>query len=375
MKFILCCCIFRLVYLINKSNKYVNEGIVNFFGSYYIFMDMGYKSQSIFMEVNMLSDSVIFGKKFDSSITENSKKVIGSSHIIGPDNQTYETQVFEDFFTFKDSLIHFHNLYYNYLFSNFYMDTFPLGYNITDNNFSIIHYLKKQDFIEHLGFGFHKGVNGKISLYFGNFSDEVLKGQKFVHSCKIPNDYNNWGCKLKRVIINAYIYNNEDKMHFQSNDENFQAPVKFMDFLNKTLFLPYLKNGSCYTNETQKFGILMCKPYVTYFFPEVIFEIGNYRFNFSHKTLFHESNANDWPFFIRKNLKNPKEWEIGNMFLANYLTFFSFDKNEILFYSNRTLLIQYNDYKKNIIILLVLIPLVLLFNCVVLFINYLFINK
>ena len=212
------------------------------------------------------------------------------------------------------------------------------GFDVINENYSMIHRLKKQSLISKNEYTLVPGSNvldGKMLI--GELSDEEISKYSFTSSCKVNSSQ--WGCHLDSVyygdisfVFNNTKYDNEYPMYFQISEKDILAPASFMRFLEKNIFDYYLHIGlcayiegiydyfECYQNIIDKISKT-----VSFNFNKSILMLGK-------KDLF-ECSLNKCKFVIMGN-RRINEWVFGQSFMDHFTITFDYEDKEIKFYSN-----------------------------------------
>ena len=213
------------------------------------------------------------------------------------------------------------------------MQSIGLAYKFDDETFSLIHQLKKANYITQHKFALSSANDSVQSLYFGGIPQSEISNLYYA-KCLVHSNSSNWGCKLDYIIINNKKVNLQKTDYlFTFNEDNVRllAPKKFIDVLFHELFEERISKGICrYTSSTPQNIKCDCKAIKE--IGNVTFVIEHTKFVFSEKDLFYEE-YDECIFLIQENTNNDKEFIIGRIFLNKFLTLFDYDNGRIGFYS------------------------------------------
>ena len=243
------------------------------------------------------------------------------------------------------------NFSFYLLDDNTYIRLFPrrlavpfIPYN---ERFSFVHQLKRENLIDQLSFGFEPiKSNSKGNFFFGGIPSLSLEKQKDVIKCIVNDSYKQWGCNFDAVYISQgnKVLNYSSNTYyafFQSAAYYIDVPIKFVDFLIDTVFMPFISKEECAIKRNQQVyqytGFLQCECKVIYKLPEINFVFGNKAIQIKLGYLFeiYEGSILDIEFcelLLRPNY-NDNAWVFGTKFFENFLINFDYKSKEVSLYS------------------------------------------
>lgn len=216
---------------------------------------------------------------------------------------------------------------------------FALGFDLINKNHSIIYQLKANDLIDDLSFTFDRDRTGLTNgiIYFGplpgNITDNLYKT-----SCKVNSKEKQWGCRLSYVFIGniTYIYENiyfdtNYPAFFNTNFKCIKAPVLFYELLIETLFTQYLKTNQCNQKKYDNKEVY-CHCSIMDQLTDLTFVFNDASFVLHSRSLF--TKYEDMCLFMIEENYEDYAWYFGSHFINQYITTFSYDNNDITFYSS-----------------------------------------
>lgn len=242
------------------------------------------------------------------------------------------------------------NFSFYLLDDNTYIRLFPRALAvpfIPDNErFSFVHQLKRENLIDQLSFGFEPiKSNSKGIFFFGGIPSLSLEKQKDVIKCIVNDSYKQWGCNFDAVYISQgnKVLNYSSNTYyafFQSAAYYIDVPIKFVDFLIDTVFMPFISKEECAIKRNQQVfqytGFLQCECKVIYNLPEINFVFGNKAIQIKLANLFeiYEGSILDIEFcelLLRPNY-NDNAWVFGTKFFENFLINFDYKNKDVSLY-------------------------------------------
>lgn len=218
---------------------------------------------------------------------------------------------------------------------------FAFAYKFDNEDFSIVHQLKKNNITDYLSFTvspFEKDENNHGLIYFGKVPNEVIKG-KHMGKCKVNDKYSSWYCTLKSVNIGNKKFYNKNNMAISTINGDIIIPKEFFNFLESEIL--DIKNDKCkvVTESKQNSSSFICISSYVYEFKGVVdFIIGDYKLSLPlHKLFGCNSFQLCQSYFEYRPSIEDGLWIIGYSFFINYITTFDYEKGEIIFYSKELL--------------------------------------
>lgn len=245
--------------------------------------------------------------------------------------------------------------------------SFGMQYKINNELFSLVHMLKKNNKIDSLSYSFSPKETDetKGKLYFGSLPDRV-KNKKYKGGCNVDRNQTKWSCELKRIKIGEFIYENKDKMNFQSRERSTIVPSSFYNQIRDLYIKDFFDREECreiFTLETFQFFVCNCS--ILNYLPSIEFTFENFIYKTNLKYFI---NKNKEYCFIdfQANLEHNDNWIFGTNFLNLFVSTFDYEKNYITFYSD-IVIIQSENAKLKYMILCIII--ILLFGISIITIN------
>lgn len=248
-------------------------------------------------------------------------------------------------------------------------NTLGLAYKFNDENYSLLHNLKKRNIIDRaaFGFGYLKEPVGKVLL--GGFPTKLTEGRSVSH-CQVDQGHSAWGCSLRYVLMGEFKYPvKKGYVSFHANASKIFAPQKFIAALKKNIFQDLIKKKICNSTLFMDWNF-ECDCKSLHLFPDITFVIEDKKYILEKNEVFYHLAFSCF-FIIVESPTN--EWVIGTSFLKKYLTLFDYENSTISFYSESKLedyvpsgddfLFEY-DQRKIIFVLVVAVSFVMLFPLV-----------
>lgn len=212
------------------------------------------------------------------------------------------------------------------------------GFNVINENYSMIHRLKNQSLISKNEYTLIPGssvFDGKMIM--GELSDEEINKYSFTSTCKVNSSQ--WGCHLDSVyygdisfVFNNTKYDNEYPMYFQISEKHILAPASFMRFLENNIFDSYLHNGQCAYIEGINDYFECYQNIIDKITKTISFKFNESILMLSKKDLF-DCSLNKCKFVIMGN-RRTSEWVFGQSFMEHFTMTFNYEDKAITFYSN-----------------------------------------
>ena len=315
-----------------QSNKIISQEIFESVGTYDIFLRIGTAERYLQLELDMSIDFMWISIK---SFKEEEIIRIAEKEYIGLSGKEIEAEKLLANITFENSTnISLTEFPFYFIESRAIrsFDSFPLGFSVHNKSFSIIDYLYQKKYIERLAFGLQYNNDTQSgAIHFGGIPDEAIT--PYQQRCKVIEGYSSWGCNLTQVIFDNKVFQNVNYSFFQSNQEFLYAPKEFMNYINSTVFTPYIKNETCYiASINEDIASFNCECESIKSFPSFHFIFGEIAFTLNSSQLF-DFNTNECVFIVQLNEINNTEWIFGVKFLNNYISLYDYENKDITFYS------------------------------------------
>lgn len=215
-----------------------------------------------------------------------------------------------------------------------------MGYNIINENFSLIHLLKNSNNISKLEYAIVPG-NNQFSgyLYLGGMPTNESIKYNFRTTCKVNKDYEAWGCTLDSVyygdisfISKSIEFTNKYMNYFQASEPYILAPDEFMKFLEKEVFGKYYGLGKCGYIEGINDYFECSRDIIKEISKSFVFAFGDSLITIKTEDLF-KCLEQKCKFLIMNN-RIGDEWVFGMKFMRYFTMNFDYENSEITFYSN-----------------------------------------
>lgn len=232
---------------------------------------------------------------------------------------------------------------------------FGLSPTISRVDYSLIHLLKKNEYIRILGFTlYYNKVEHKGVIYFGDIPSKVIQENDYVGKCKINNMRSKWGCSLDKVLIGDRAFINNKYAYFQTNEEFISIPNDFYTYLNENEFSTYIERNKCKELSSLMFNVsLICDCDIIEDIPSFTFVFEKYPFIIEANKLFIPNNENKCRLIMNSNA-NASEWIFGTKFLDEYISHYNYETKEITFFSNNANMIKKLEKKMYILLIIVI---------------------
>ena len=326
--------------MVYTDDKIFKFRMVERLGTYDISIPFGYPSHKMILEMDMSISFMWLGKyrSLPNNVQQIASNIIINYPYMTMQGDLYLTDlIFNNQLSSSDDPIILKDFPFYLIDSRNIptFDSFPLGRQIFNESFSIIHSLYNNCFINKKSFGlYYNKQNYDSWLYIGGIPREVLDHKPYNTTCSInQTNSSQWTCTLNSIIIQSdetETYINEHPLIFQSNTEYILAPYDFISFMHKEIFNKYyMHNNTCHIYQTINSYTAKCNVSLINTFPNISFIINNTLFTFSQNDLF-----DDDYFIIILNEDDDNEWKFGIKFLSKYISYFNYETNTISFYNS-----------------------------------------
>lgn len=346
--------LFILFQLIGFSLGRNNEKIIKFpfkkhFGGYYMQIKVGEPPQFIFHGIDQgLTVTWTDSMQFDINKSTTMKIIKEDGQLKFQQMRLYGKEIEDTVFfsTNEDNNIILPNFPFYVIPSsrgyNSRVGGIGLAYKFTDNKYSLIHQMKKNNLISNSSFGIipPKAEEEIGTIFFGGIPSEYFNGKKLT-SCSVVGSYANWACDLSYVFFGeiSYVYDNiyysnRDYAYFQLAESRILAPEKFMEYLKNNIFNQYLNEQYCSYSLYGMNRRFECICSVGSSLPDFNFIFDNHSYKFSGKELMAIDHGDSCVFMIYSNHIRNNNWIFGTIFLSKYYSVFDYEEKQVNFYSN-----------------------------------------
>ena len=242
----------------------------------------------------------------------------------------------------------------------------PLSFKYQNESYSFIHRLYNDNVISNRGFGilYDKKIE-KAKLYIGGYEEKDLEEYRYKTIIPVNTNKTTWGCNLNSIFFENYTYNINDYFYFQSNALKITVPKSFYDFLEKTIFSPFIEDGSCQPILAIKGYTFQCDCDRIALFPDISFVIEGKVFTFKKDSLFDLFFKSCYSAFMTDQGEYKDKWILGLPFLRNVFIYFDYDNSNMIFLNK--LKIDHVNQTQQYILTSYLIIVVILCNILGLF--------
>ena len=242
----------------------------------------------------------------------------------------------------------------------------PLSFKYQNESYSFIHRLYNDNVISNKGFGilYDKKIE-KAKLYIGGYEEKDLEEYRYKTIIPVNTNKTTWGCNLNSIFFENYTYNINDYFYFQSNAHKITVPKSFYDFLEKTIFSPFIEDGSCQPILAIKGYTFQCDCDRIALFPDISFVIEGKVFTFKKDSLFDLFFKSCYSAFMTDQGEYKDKWILGLPFLRNVFIYFDYDNSNMIFLNK--LKIDHVNQTQQYILTSYLIIVVILCNILGLF--------
>ena len=364
--------LFLFLYTVKQtSSKIITIPLTSGLGGYEIILYIGNSTHQKQFQLNMEIDYLHIKYSSPSSIEmgtmvyypvgqtnmtviESSSSFVATSKFYLTENKSY----FMDNFPFI--------LLINCDYFLFRANYFPLSFKYQNESYSFIHRLYNDNVISNRGFGilYDKKIE-KAKLYIGGYEEKDLEEYRYKTIIPVNTNKTTWGCNLNSIFFENYTYNINDYFYFQSNAHKITVPKSFYDFLEKTIFSPFIEDGSCQPILAIKGYTFQCDCDRIALFPDISFVIEGKVFTFKKDSLFDLFFKSCYSAFMTDQGEYKDKWILGLPFLRNVFIYFDYDNSNMIFLNK--LKIDHVNQTQQYILTSYLIIVVILCNILGLF--------
>lgn len=213
----------------------------------------------------------------------------------------------------------------------FYKYGLSLAFKFKKENYSVIHYLKKNNLIDRLTYSFIPNEADKGSFVLGRGNYELTKKHlpnslNFI--CAIDPSYITWGCTMNSVSFLSNDIKAEYKVNsyvmFKMNKNKMIFPIKFMDFILDILNKDYTCLLYSKNNNTKKY--IRCKTNHENLEKLFIkFKFDNYQISLNMTHFFKCEQSVCESLFKSIMNENQSKWVLGRNFLSKFIATFDYE--------------------------------------------------
>ena len=213
---------------------------------------------------------------------------------------------------------------------------FPLGFFIKDESMSFVHQLYNEGRIAKKGFTLYINQSvEKATLFIGKQPKSLIEEFQYNYniSIQVNTNYSNWGCRLDSISFGTEFYQIDRYAYFQGGKQKIWIPRRVYNYLESTLFKPYLANYTCFTIMAMDGVSFQCKCAQIFFFPNITFTLNGNKIELSMRELFDGFYGMCVSSFISGKDEKYDKWILGLPFFRKYIIYFDYENQDITFYS------------------------------------------
>lgn len=313
----------------------------------FIELNLSLKGQCKLCLVDQHTPYTWFNALFISSIDESNKLSNDSIELSFYPNTTFNAELYHEQLLINKTKL---ELQYYYI-HNIDNNGLSLSYNIDKKEFSLIHLLYSQHYVNKLMYSIIPTNMFQGKFLFGEAPSISTKSNKEISKgeCKVMN--NKWSCFISGVSINDqhtyYCGNTINETNFQVKEKETYSSFMFLDYVARSLNHINKQQKRCKVkqNQMKNYYYIECDSHELVFGKNITFNIGDYLFTTSISTFFNFDeekpkstlvSSTDKCLEITDN-KNKNCWIFGTNFLLNYISTFDYEKSTITFISRSQL--------------------------------------
>lgn len=202
-----------------------------------------------------------------------------------------------------------------------------MAFRFKNKDFSLVHQLKKHNFIDHLSYTFsvEEGM-----MHFGGVPNHVINNKKS-GKCKVNPSQTKWSCNLSKVSVGKLRYDNPYESYFQSLEEKILAPKDFIiDYVHSNL-KSYIKSKHCFVGDLVTELYIHCNSDIVKSLPDLSFTFDNHTYTLNPKEQYKEyGRLASWS--IQYN-NDSMSWVFGTIFLRHFDAVFDYEDASVTFYN------------------------------------------
>lgn len=366
--------LFLLLHTIRiATSKIISIPLTFGIGGYEIILYIGNYTNQRQFQLNMEIDYLHIQYSKLSSIEMDTVEYYPIDQINMTDNKSSLSFVATSkFYLYKNDSYFMDNFPYILLVNSgsvLYMPNYiPLSFKYQNESYSFIHRLYKDNIISNKGFGIlYNQKLEKAKFFLGGYEKQYLTDYKYQTVIPVNINKSTWGCNLNSIIFGNYTYNINHYFYFQSNDIKITVPKSFYNYLEKTIFAPFIEDGSCKSILALKGYSFQCDCDRIDHFPDILFVIEGKVFTFKNDSLFDYFFKTCYSAFMTDQEEDKDKWILGLPFLRNVFTYFDYDSSNMIFLSkskiydiNQTKIFLFNTYLIIVVMLCNILGIILL---------------
>ena len=257
-----------------------------------------------------------------------------------PDQQlnVMESKGFFNLVFSKTALFDFY-LYINTKDKKSVKEFIGLAFHFNNENYSLMHQLKKNNRINELSFTFERYDRDKVNneLYIGGYPKEKIINQHKA-SLNVNDKFNSWGVNLYEINIEDHqrVISSYDNSHFaiiNTNDDMIYVTKDVFSYIKRNVFSRYINENICEYIEEDNSLYINCLLTELYDFPNITIVIDGVHFTLPKRKLFVPINSEDPYSTCIIQSKSFDYFILGTSFFDEYITQFNYEQKQITFYS------------------------------------------
>lgn len=265
------------------------------------------------------------------------------------EGETFPVNITKKKFSFNKEIETPDNFFY-YIYDSLFVASnlfsFGLGLNFDNKNYSIVHTLKDQGYIDYLSYTIiHPRLENSYwgNVIFGDYYNKTFSRHQS-GECQPNINLKEWNCELKRIKIKNLVYEVPSSITFDSSKENIYVPKTFYNYLGVVLE-KYFEKNICSKHNNQVMLSYGCLIEIRKDPSIVEFQIGDFIYSIPFSDFFTSSIYSTSLFEM--HFGKEEEWIIGSNFLRHFDLKFDYEKKKIYFYSSKDNIMDVGIRKPN----------------------------
>lgn len=275
-------------------------------------------------------------------------------------------------------LDNFHFIVLDDNISSFVSSSLAFAIKPKDETYSLVHLLKKQNYINKLQFSIYSNRTGiKGHIFFGDVNQKIIEENNYLYNTelKVKGDKNVWDVKFSHIFIgdisNKNLLTNSNGAYISTTTKYIQVPLNDFDFIIEKYVQKLIDDKDCAIDPYGR-HFISCHCEAKDKMGNITFIIQGHKYVFNGGDLLYKSTELCTFGFIVNEKSN--DWILGVTFLWKYYTTFDYENSKIVIYSQEPL----EEYKiKNIEMMYYLMYVINTFICIGLIVlgTYLVMNR